>query len=112
MSKFKNITVDTINKTYLFESNSGNIFITGESGFEAVNFFSSKNHDDRYTEDEIVFMVNILTAFQYYWLNKRTNFSDYGCKHHAVQQYIFDYFPELLLKTRSSVLTDMYEVFK
>lgn len=66
MSIFKIISIDTINHIHQFETNSGKIFKTREEGFKAIIFFSYINVNNQYTEDELINMVLLLTAFQYY----------------------------------------------
>lgn len=112
MSKFKSIVANSINKTFMIHTSTGLIFVTGDSGYKALMFFESKDVNNIYTEDQLVYMVSILTAFQYHWLENRSNFDAYGPKHNAVQKYIFDNYHQLCTKSKSSLLDDMYQIFK
>ncbi|MBU1142073.1 MAG: hypothetical protein KKH92_00345 [Firmicutes bacterium] len=112
MAKFGLIIADTINEVYIGVTSTGVRHLMGKTGFEAFSFFDNKDSADIYEVSDIALMIQMLTRFQYYWLDKRGSFKAYGKKHHNVMDYIFDHYNEFKVMRISDFNDKLYQIFK
>lgn len=112
MTKFDYIISDTINDVYIGVTSTGVRHIMSKSGFDAWNYFSKRDVADTYAASDVSLMIQMLTHFQYHWLDKRSNFKAYGNKHHYVMNYIFDHYDALKGMKINDFNDKLYQIFK
>jgi hypothetical protein len=112
MAKFDRIIVDAINDVYIGVTSTGMTHVMSKSGFDAWNYFSKKDVAETYAATDVSLMIQMLTHFQYHWLDKRSNFKAYASKHHDVMDYIFDHYDALKGMRIKDFNEKLYLIFK
>jgi hypothetical protein len=112
MYKFDYIIANTIDEVYIGVTSTGQRHVMSKSGFEAWMFFANKDDSNSYDASDISLMIQMLTHFQYHWLDKRSNFKAYGKKHHDVLNYIFDHYDALKGMRINDLKDKLYQIFK
>ncbi len=111
MAKLSKIIANTLGSGLVGIDENNVMYCLTDEALNIWTHFSACDVNDSYKCSDISKMLSITISFQYYWLDQKGNFDEYGIIHEKVMDYIYNNFEELLKKSLTQIISDLYQKF-